>query len=106
MHLLFNLRDFVALEANDFVAVVHYTSSRVSSTYASVYTIQTRTIKPSNDRLFRRPLLYHKLHMRVGARKLLGVVVDIGAEVRRGWPGVAVLEDELAYLRYEGLVPI
>lgn len=41
--------------------------------------------------------------MRVLSRNLLSMVIDIRAEVRRGRPGIAVLEDEFADLGDEGV---
>lgn len=100
-----DLVDVVALEADDFVAVVHL-ESHEQKNEKSITSENKLTVKAANYRLLGRPLLHDDLDMRVLACDVLDVFVDVGAEGRGGGPDVAVLKDELADGGDEGCVSV
>ena len=67
---------------------------------------QGRTIKTTDYRFLRRTLLHHELNVRVLSGKVFDMVVDVPSEVGGGWPGVAILEDELSNLGNKSSMPV
>ena len=65
-----------------------------------------RTVEPANHGLLRLALLDNELDVRVIAGQVLDVIENIPAEVRGGWPDIAVFKDEFPQLRNERDVAI
>lgn len=51
------------------------------------------TVKTTDNRLTATPLPHHKLDMRICARDIFKVIVNVCAQVGRGSPTVTELED-------------
>ena len=80
------------------------TTATVSATYRDMSA--ALTVETAYYRLSVTPLPHDKLDMRVGACDGLEVIVEECAEVGRGYPIVAVLEDHLPDLRDESAMAV
>lgn len=102
LHLLVDLVRVESLQRDDLVPVVHCPDTTMSrGVHVDRQTDgkgTERTIEPPDHRRSRRAVPHHHLDMLVRAREPLHIRADVPAQVRRGRPRLAVLEDELADL--------